>query len=85
MDCILHGVLHGLIYLNSPKSLRLPRGHSGKEFPYQCRRHVPGSLDREYPLEKEMATHSTILAWKTLRQRSLVSYSPWGCKRVRHS
>ena len=22
------------------------------------------SLDREYPLEKEMATHSSILAWK---------------------
>ena len=23
-----------------------------------------GSLGREYPLEKEMATHSNILAWK---------------------
>ena len=23
------------------------------------------SLSREYPLEKEMATHSSILAWKT--------------------
>ena len=25
------------------------------------------SLDQEDPLEKEMATHSSILAWKTLR------------------
>ena len=25
------------------------------------------SLGREYPLEKEMATHSSILAWKTPR------------------
>ena len=24
------------------------------------------SLGREYPLEKEMETHSSILAWKTL-------------------
>ena len=39
------------------------------------------SLGQEDPLEMEMATHSSILAWKIL---SLVSYSPWGFKRVRH-
>ena len=33
------------------------------------------SLNREDPLEKEMATHSSILAWK-IQQRSLVGYSP---------
>ena len=27
------------------------------------------SLDREDPLEKEMATHSSILAWKTPRMQ----------------
>ena len=27
-----------------------------------------------------MATHSSILAWESLRQRSLVGYSPWGRK-----
>ena len=32
------------------------------------------------PMEKEMATHSSILAWKSHEQRSLVGYSPWGCK-----
>ena len=31
-----------------------------------------------------MATHSSILAWKSHGQRSLVSYRPWGCKRVGH-
>ena len=36
-------------------------------------------------MEKEMATHSSILAWKSHRQRSVVGYSPWGCKRVEHS
>ena len=38
------------------------------------------SLDREDPLEKEMATHSSILAGKFHGQKSLVGYSPWGCK-----
>ena len=31
-------------------------------------------------LEKEMVTHSSILAWKTHGQSSLVGYSPWGHK-----
>jgi len=31
-------------------------------------------------LEKEMATHSSILAGKSHGQRSLVGYSPWGHK-----
>ena len=39
------------------------------------------SLSQEDPLEKEMATHSNILAWKipwTEEPHGL--YSPWGCK-----
>ena len=38
------------------------------------------SLGREDPLEKGMATHSSILAWKCRGQRSLAGYSPQGCK-----
>ena len=38
------------------------------------------SLGREEPLEKEMATHSSILAGKFHGLRRLVGYSPWGCK-----
>ena len=38
------------------------------------------SLGQEDPLEKEMATHSSILLGKFHGQRSLVGYSPWGCK-----
>ena len=34
------------------------------------------SLGREDPLEKEMATHSSILAWEIHGQRSLAGYSP---------
>ena len=39
-----------------------------------------GSLSREDPLEKGVATHSSILAWK--RQRSLVVCGPWGGKEL---
>ena len=38
------------------------------------------SLGGEEPLEKEMATHSSILPGKFRGQRSLVGYSPWGLK-----
>ena len=39
------------------------------------------SLGQKEPLEKEMATHSSVLAWRIPRgrgQRSLEGYSPWG-------
>ena len=41
------------------------------------------SLGWEDPLKEEKATHSSILAWEFLGQRSLADYSPWGLKRVR--
>ena len=42
------------------------------------------SLGQEDTLEKEMAIHSSILALEIPWQRSLVGYSPWSLKRVRH-
>ena len=39
---------------------------------------IPGCW--EDPLEEGMAIHSNILAWRIPRQRSLVGYSPWGCR-----
>ena len=38
------------------------------------------SLGQEDPLEKEMATHSSILAGEFHGQRSLAGYSPWDHK-----
>ena len=38
------------------------------------------SLGWEDPLEKEMATHFSILPWRIHGQRTLVGYSPWGHK-----
>ena len=37
-------------------------------------------LDWKDPLEKEVATHSTILAGEFHGQRSLEGYGPWGRK-----
>ena len=38
------------------------------------------SLVQEDPLEKEMATHSSLLSWEIPGQRSLGGYSPRGRK-----
>ena len=37
-------------------------------------------LGREDPLEKGMATHSSILAWRILWARTLMGYRPWDYK-----
>ena len=76
---VRHNVVHpcGIPYLNKKEVfiyqcmciafIGLPRWLSGKkESACQCRRHrrLVWSLDWEDPLEKEMATHSRILAWR---------------------
>ena len=38
------------------------------------------SLGREDPLEKEMQPTPVLLPEKSHGRRSLVGYSPWGCK-----
>ena len=42
------------------------------------------SLGREDPLEKGMASIPVFLPGESHGQRSLVGYSPWGC-RIRHN
>ena len=37
-------------------------------------------LGQEDPLEKDMATHSSILARKSYGQWGMAGYSPWGLK-----
>ena len=43
------------------------------------------SLVREVPLEKEKATHSSILAWKIPWTEEPGSLQPMGLQRVRHN
>ena len=40
------------------------------------------SLGQEDTLEKELATHSSILTWRNHGQRSLAGYSPWSGKEL---
>ena len=40
------------------------------------------SLGQEDHLEKEMATHSSMLAWRIPWTESLVGYSSWGHKEL---
>ena len=40
------------------------------------------SLGREDPLEEEMATDSSTLAWEFHGQRNLAGYNPWDRKEL---
>ena len=40
------------------------------------------SLSWEDPLEKRIANHSSILAWRIPWTESLVGYSPWGLREL---
>ena len=76
-----HTHTHNL-YLKIITSLILcsfPGGSGGKKSAYNTGE--PGSVPGlEDLLEKEMATHSSILAWRTPWTGSLAGYSPWDCK-----
>ena len=43
-------------------------------------RDVGSILGQEDPLEEEMATRSSILAWRISMDRGAWQSSPWGCK-----
>ena len=58
----------------------LPRWLRGKESALQCRRHRFDPWVRKIPWRKGMATHSSILAWKSRWQSILEGYSPWDRK-----
>ena len=42
------------------------------------------SVGREDPLEKEMATHASTLAWRSPWTEEPGGYTPWGLQRVGH-
>ena len=54
-----------------------PLGADGKDC-LQCRRSWFDPWVREDPLEKVIATHSNILAWRIPWTEELADYSPWG-------
>ena len=65
------------------ESLGFPRQHSGRTVRLPAKETQETrvrSLHREDPLEKEMATHFSILAWEIPWTEELGGYSPWGHK-----
>ena len=59
-----------------------PLGAQSVKSPSAMRETWVGSLGGEDPLEKGMATHSSILLPREFHgQRSLTGYSPWGRKK----
>ena len=63
-----------------------PSGASGEDPTCQCKRHetLVWSLGREDPLEEEMATHSSILAWRIPWTEAPGGLQSTGSQRVRH-
>ena len=60
-----------------------PGGANGKESAYQCRRHKRRGFDPwagKIPWRRKWQPTPIFLPGKFHRQRSLASYSPWGCK-----
>ena len=58
-------------------------GQSVKRLPAKRETRVP-SLGREDPLEEEMATHSSVLAWRIPRTEEPGGLQCMGSQRVRH-
>ena len=65
----------------------VPGGASGKEPACQCRRHKTWvqSLGWEDPLEEEMVTRSSILAWRTLWIEEPGGVQSMGSQRLGHN
>ena len=69
-------------HIYSPFLKVFPGGSDGKES--ACNAEDPQSLAREDPLEKEMATCSSILAWEIPWTEELGNLQPVGLQRVSH-
>ena len=74
--------------LMTEEIIGIPRWHSGKESVCQCRKlEIQGFTPwvRKIPLEEEMATHSSILAWKIPWTEESGGLLSMGSQRVEHS
>ena len=66
------------------KFLGLPWWLNGKESACQCRRHGFNPWVGKIPWKRKWQPTWVFLPGKSHGQRSLVGYSPWGHKKVRH-
>ena len=79
LNCLLHSFI---AKKNNVVVFYFPDGSDDKES--ACNTEDLGlkisSLDREDPLEKEMATYSSILVWEIPWTKQPAGYIPWGPK-----
>ena len=66
------------------ENIVLPWWLSGKESACQCRRHGFDPWVGKIPWRRKWQPTPVLLPVKSHGRRSLVSYSPWGCKRAGH-
>ena len=83
MSCINTVPLSGVRNYRWCATTYLPRRHTGKESPAEAEvQKLPSqSLGWEDPLEKEMATHSSILAWEILQSEEPDRLQPKGSQK----
>ena len=75
----------GILFLTSVCPCGLPRWLSGRGSICQCRRHRFNLWVGKIPWRRKWQLSSVFLPGESHGQRSLVSYSPWGCKRIVHN
>ena len=68
--------------LMAPPWPGLPQRLNSKKSACQCRRCKFNPWVGKIPWRRKQQAHSSILAWQSHGQRSLVGCSPWSCKRV---
>ena len=79
-------ILEILLYRHAYVPMGFPGGTSDKEPVCKCRRHETWvqSLGWEDPLEEDMATHSSNLAWRIPRTEEPGGLQSMGLQRVGH-
>ena len=75
-----HSLLQGIFPTQGSPAWGFPGGSDSKESICNAEETQVQSLGQEDPLQKGMATHSSILLGKSHRQRSLAGYNPWDCE-----
>ena len=82
---VLLQTMRTILQSHKPPAKGLPWWLSGKEATCQCRRRGFDPWVRKIPLEKEMATHSSILAWRIPWTEKPGGLQSTGLQRARHN
>ena len=82
---VLLQTMRTILQSHKPPAKGLPWRLSGKEPTCQCRRRGFDPWVRKIPLKKEMATHSSILAWRIPWTEKPGGLQSMGLQRARHN